>query len=87
MSDECPKHFCCLPESCGDCPNDENYIESNQDVLGGKPVIKGTRIDVDTVKARLAGGETMDDLITDYPDVPVAAFVQARDYKEKNDDE
>lgn len=59
---------------------DFSFIESSPDILGGKPVIKGTRIDVASVKARLAGGDTLETLAADYPDVPIAAFEAARKY-------
>ena len=36
-------------------------------VLGGKPVIRGTRISVEHVLDSLAAGETIDELLVDYP--------------------
>ena len=43
------------------------YIESNPDVMLGKPVIKGTRIPVELVLEKLAAGQTADELLLDYP--------------------
>lgn len=57
------------------------YIESNPDILGGTPIIKGTRIDVYTVQARLDGGDTIDMLTSEYPEIPVEAFEQAYRYR------
>ena len=44
-----------------------HYIESNPDVMLGKPVIKGTRIPVELVLEKLAAGQTEDELLLDYP--------------------
>lgn len=45
------------------------YIEQNSGVLGGKPVIKGTRIAVDLILEKIGAGETLDDLLEAYPHV------------------
>jgi uncharacterized protein (DUF433 family) len=42
-------------------------IETNPALLGGRPVIRGTRLPVDTVLKRLAGGETAEGLLAEYP--------------------
>ena len=44
-----------------------DYIEQKKDVLGGKPVIKNTRIAVDLVLEKIGNGETIDDLLLAYP--------------------
>ena len=36
-------------------------------ILAGKPVVKGTRIPVELVLAKLAGNPSLDDLFLDYP--------------------
>ena len=38
-------------------------------VMGGKPVIKGTRMPVDLVLAKLSANHNIDDLLTDYPEL------------------
>ena len=43
-----------------------DYIDIRQDVLGGKPVIKGTRMPVDLVVAEMGGGVPMDQLLKEY---------------------
>ena len=43
------------------------YIESNENVLAGKPVIKGTRIPVSVILDQIAQGESWDDLLKGYP--------------------
>jgi uncharacterized protein (DUF433 family) len=42
-------------------------IEVNQDVLAGKPVVRGTRIAVEFVLELLAAGEQESQLLADYP--------------------
>ena len=43
------------------------HIESNPEKLFGKPIIIHTRIPVDLILEKLAGGDSMDDLIDAYP--------------------
>ena len=45
----------------------QNYIVSDNQVLTGKPVIKGTRLSVEFIIDRLASGWTEDDLLDNYP--------------------
>ncbi len=45
------------------------YIESNADVMLGKPVIKGTRITVGLILQKLSEGATADDIIAAYPSI------------------
>jgi uncharacterized protein (DUF433 family) len=46
-----------------------NLITRNPQVMLGKLVIKGTRITVELIMRKLAGGYTIDDLITSYPHI------------------
>jgi len=43
------------------------HIEMNPDVMGGKPVIKGTRITVEIVLDWLAAGWTAAEIFENYP--------------------
>ena len=52
------------------------HIETKEGVLGGKPVIKGTRISVEILLGFLAAGWTVDDLLREYPRI-TAKDVQA----------
>ena len=47
--------------------NWKDHIESNNEVLLGKPVIKGTRISVEFLLERLASGWTEKDILENYP--------------------
>ena len=42
-------------------------ITSNPDVLGGKPVVKGTRLAVEFIIDLLAQGWTCDQILENYP--------------------
>jgi uncharacterized protein (DUF433 family) len=42
-------------------------IEINPDVMGGKPVIRGTRVPVESVLRKLGAGMTSDAIIADHP--------------------
>lgn len=53
------------------------YIETVEGVQGGRPVLKGTRITVSSILGRLTSGDTIEDLIEDYPDIPREAFEAA----------
>ena len=45
------------------------YIESNAQILYGKPVIQSTRIPVDLILEKLAAGDSVNDIIDAYPGV------------------
>jgi uncharacterized protein (DUF433 family) len=42
-------------------------IISDSKILGGKPVIKGTRISVEFILELLASNVTVDEILKDYP--------------------
>ena len=42
-------------------------IEMNPEVMFGKPVIKGTRITVELILQKLAGGMSQDEILKDHP--------------------
>ena len=59
-------------------------IEINPNIMFGKPVIKGTRITVEQILRKLAGGLSIDDILRDHPhltsDDIYAAAAFAADY-------
>ena len=59
-------------------------IEMNPTIMFGKPVIKGTRITVEQILRKLAGGMTVAEILTDHPhltpDDIYAAAAFAADY-------
>ena len=42
-------------------------IEINSEIMGGKPVIRGTRIPVEVVLRKLGAGMTVDAILADHP--------------------
>ena len=44
-----------------------NLIESNPDVMMGKPVVAGTRITVEMILEKLGAGETTEQILTAHP--------------------
>ena len=46
-----------------------DYIESNADLMLGKPVLKGTRITVALVLKKMSEGASVEDLILAYPNL------------------
>ncbi|MBK8653864.1 MAG: DUF433 domain-containing protein [Haliscomenobacter sp.] len=46
------------------------YILTDPQVLGGKPMIKGTRISVECILKLVASGASVKDIVAAYPDLP-----------------
>jgi len=42
-------------------------IETNPDIMGGKPMIRGTRVPVEMVLRKLGGGMTVETILADHP--------------------
>jgi uncharacterized protein (DUF433 family) len=42
-------------------------VEINPEVMGGKPVIRGTRIPVESILRKLGAGMTAEAIIADHP--------------------
>ena len=57
-----------------------NRIEVNPDVCHGKPVIRGTRIMVRNILGALAGGDSIKDILQNYPDLTLADIKAAIAY-------
>jgi len=59
-------------------------IEINPQIMGGKPVIRGTRVPVELVLRKLGAGMTVDAIIIDHPRLTLddirAAQAFAADY-------
>ena len=48
-------------------PHFREHIMADPKILGGKPVIKGTRIPVELILAKLAENPDLAELLADYP--------------------
>lgn len=59
-------------------------IEINPDIMGGKPVIRGTRVPVEVVLRKLGAGLTSEAIVADHPRLTLddirAAQAFAADY-------
>ena len=53
------------------------YIATDPKVLGGKPIIKGTRIRVECILELGASGASVQDIVAAYPDLPKEAVEEA----------
>ncbi len=56
-------------------------IEKRPGVLGGKPVVKGTRISVELITGRLEGGATEEEILQSYPHLAPEDIAACRRYK------
>lgn len=59
-------------------PNE--FIESNPNVMMGKPVVIGTRITVELILERLAAGNSIEQLVESYPRLSRPAVLAALDF-------
>jgi uncharacterized protein (DUF433 family) len=60
-----------------------NRITANPDILGGKPIIAGTRISVEHILGLLANGVSHAEIIADYPSLTEADIRAALTYATK----
>lgn len=63
-----------------------NRISIRPDVCHGKPVIAGTRVLVSTLLGALAGGDSFEMLIEDYPGIVREDIVAALEFASKLSD-
>lgn len=55
-------------------------ININPDICNGRPVIRGTRIAVQTVLEFLAAGDSVEDVLDEYPSLTRADVQACLDY-------
>ena len=55
-------------------------ITSNTEILGGKPIIRGTRISVEFILDLIASGATGADIVARYPQLTAEDVRQALGY-------
>lgn len=60
----------------GHAMNWQDHITSDTAILGGKPIIKGTRLSVEHIQGRLADGWTNEMLLESFPTLK-AEHIQA----------
>jgi len=62
----------------------EELIERNPEILGGTPVIRGTRLNVYAIVGRIEHGETIDELLREYPSITREQLEAAQLYAKAN---
>ena len=60
-----------------------NRIVVNPKILGGKPIIKGTRISISIILEWLAAGMTAKDIVREYPHLTLKDISSATHYAAK----
>jgi uncharacterized protein (DUF433 family) len=58
-------------------------IASDPSILGGKPIVRGTRISVEMVMEWMASGASRDDILQAYPHLTEEDVAQAIGYAAK----
>ena len=60
--------------------NWRDFIVSTPDILRGKPRIKGTRISVSLILGYLAADQTVEQIITEFPDLQKTQIIACLNY-------
>jgi uncharacterized protein (DUF433 family) len=55
-------------------------IAMNPEVMGGKPVIRGTRIPVDMILRKLGAGMTTEEILADHPHLAAEDIMAAQSF-------
>jgi uncharacterized protein (DUF433 family) len=59
---------------------EEPLIVSDPNIMVGKPVIRGTRITVELILRKLAAGQTVEQILEDYPHISRADIKAALEF-------
>lgn len=60
--------------------NYSQYIETNYNLMLGKPVLKGTRLTVEHLLRKLSQGATFDNLVEMYPNFTIDQYKAILEY-------
>jgi uncharacterized protein (DUF433 family) len=55
-------------------------IEINSEICNGRPVIRGTRISVDTILGYLSAGDSVEDVLAAHPNLEKVDVLACIDY-------
>jgi len=55
-------------------------IKIDPNIMFGKPVIKGTRVTVEQILRKLAGGMTVEEIVTDHPHLKREDILAAQEF-------
>ena len=61
----------------------KSLITRNPEILGGKPIIAGTRMSVEVILESLAGGMSVEEMLREYPFLKKEHIQAAIDYAAK----
>jgi uncharacterized protein (DUF433 family) len=61
----------------------KNLITTNPEILGGKPIIKGTRMSVESILELLASDMSTEEILKDYPILKKEHIQASIDYAAK----
>ena len=56
------------------------YIETNHNIMLGKPVLKGTRLTVEHLLRKLSQGATFENLVEMYPSFTIEQYKAVLEY-------
>jgi uncharacterized protein (DUF433 family) len=59
---------------------DNHYIVADDDIMGGTPCIRGTRMTVYIIEARVKGGDPVEEILGEYPHLTIEQINAALDY-------
>jgi uncharacterized protein (DUF433 family) len=62
----------------------DSWITIDEEIKGGTPVIRGTRVTVYSVLGRVEHGDSVEDLLADNPDLKREAIEAAISYARSN---
>ena len=62
----------------------DDVIIRNPEILGGTPCIRGTRLNIYAIAARVLGGETPEEIVAENPHVTTEMVVIAVEYAQKH---
>jgi uncharacterized protein (DUF433 family) len=58
----------------------EDVIQSDLDVMSGKPVVRGTRITVELILEKVAAGESIEQIQSEHPHLTIEQIRVALEY-------
>lgn len=64
-----------------------NRITSDKEILGGKPIIKGTRLSVEFLLGLMSEGWSQERILKNYPNLSSADLLALFSYAQQNVDE
>jgi uncharacterized protein (DUF433 family) len=62
-------------------PSVRAEVISDRSIMGGEPVVRGTRIPAATIAAYLAAGRSDQEIFEDYPSLPVDGIEAVRRWR------